>query len=153
VPNTTSGIPYPLATDPPNGASQMQSLAAAVEALLSGGASIRYAYATTPSFTSTTAFTVLLSANLSIPTYWAGYRVFVWGGGYFGIDQTIRVGINLVTAPNSTVSVGGRLGFTVGSATGTATGTVPVQLDHSGQDGGAAAGVNAHLIAFAIRSS
>jgi hypothetical protein len=153
VPSTISGIPYPLSTDPPNGASQMQSLAAAVETIFAGGGSAVSAYNSVPSFTSTAAYATYVTATLAIPSYWTGYRVIAFAGGQVGNDQMSRILINAVTATNTNNMFASGNFFALGSATGTATGSIAVALQISGANGGSLPGTALHLAALAFRTS
>lgn len=154
MPNTASGIPYPLSTDAPNGAGQMQTLAAAVEGIFAAGGSVAYGYASTASFTSTTSFTNAISCNITVPAYWGGYRVFAIGHWMTATptDNTCRIAIAGTADANSIEqTVAG--GVVIGSATGTATGTVTAALQISGADGGASLFSSLQVIGLAVRNS
>jgi hypothetical protein len=153
MPNTVSGIPYPLSTDPPNGAAQMQALAAAVEGIFAGGGSVVVAYNSVASFTSTTAFATYVTATLTIPSYWVGYRIIGIAGGLVGNDQMSRILINGATATNTNNLTATNNFFAMGSATGTATGSIAVNLQISGANGGALLGGALQLAAIAFRTS
>jgi hypothetical protein len=157
LPSTTSGIPYPLSTDPPNGASQMQALAAAVEGIVAGGGSIAYGYGSAATYTTVTSgstYSNAVTCTITIPSYWLGYRVFAWGSGRAAnnSDQNMIMSINGVQVANS--EQGGIDGsmHTMGSATGSATGAITVAMRMSFNSAGTVV-QSPSVIALAVRSS
>lgn len=138
MPSTASGIPYPLSTDPPNGASQMQAIAAAVEGLIASQGSVSFGTGSALTYTTTTAgatYSTAASCNVTIPAYWGGWRMLAWASGRAAsnADVNMRVMINSVAVANSEQNgIAGSM-HTMGAASGTGGGIIPVinQMSHA----------------------
>jgi hypothetical protein len=157
MPNTASGISYPASTDPPNGASQMQALAAAVESIFAGGGSIVAGYGSAATYTTTTSgstYATAVSCTITIPSYWGTYRVLAWATGRSATNADLNIRLSIAGTAIANSEQGGISGSmtTIASATGSATGSVTIVNQMSHNSTGTVV-QSPSVIAIAVRTS